>query len=57
MRMRYYTWIWRGGVLIASQYVANAEARFTYTDVPVIREAQMASVESMRTLCKQPLDQ
>lgn len=38
-------------------YVANAEARFTYTDVPVIREAQMASVESMRTLCKQPLDQ
>lgn len=53
----YYTWIRRGGVLAVNQYVANTEARFTYTDVRVTREAQMASVESMRTLCKQLLDQ
>jgi hypothetical protein len=51
------TWIQRGSVLIVNQYVANTEARFTYTDVRVIREAQIASVENMRTLCKQPLDQ
>ena len=48
----HYTWIRRGGVL-----VVNTEARFTYTDVRVIREAQMASVENMCTLYKQPLDQ
>ena len=36
--------------LIVNQYVANTEARFTYTDVRVIRKAQMASVENMRTL-------
>ena len=41
----YYTWIQRGDVLVVSQYVANTEARFTYTDVRVIREVQMASVE------------
>jgi hypothetical protein len=53
----YYTWIRRGGVQVVNQYVANTEARFTYTDVRVIRKVQMASVESMRMLCKQPLDQ
>lgn len=53
----YYTWIRRGGVLVVNRYVANTEARFTYTDVRITREAQMASVGSIRTLCKQPLDQ
>lgn len=53
----YYTWIRRGGVLIVNQYVANATAKFTFTDGRVVEEPQMASVEQMRTLYRQSLDQ
>lgn len=53
----YYTWVRRGGVLVVNQYVANTHAAFTYSDGRVVEEDQMASVEHMRTLYRQPLDQ
>lgn len=52
-----YTWVRRGGVLLVNQFVANAKVKFTHQDGRVFEEPQMASVEQMRTLYQQPLDQ
>ena len=53
----YYTWIRRGGVLLVKQFVANTRATFTYPDGRVVTEDQMASIEQMRILYRQLLDQ
>lgn len=53
----YYTWVRRGGVLVVNQYVADTDVVFTFEDGRQIVKHQMASVEQMRTLYRQPLDQ
>lgn len=49
----YYTWVRRGGILVVSQYCADAETTFTYPDGTVKLALQMISIEHMRTLYRQ----
>jgi len=50
----FYTWTRAGGTLVVNQYVCDAVSTFTRTDGTVIKAKQMASLEYMRTLYRQP---
>jgi hypothetical protein len=45
----YYTWLRRGGTILVHQYVADAEATFTFNDGTVLTSKQLSFNEFMRT--------
>jgi len=50
----YYTWIRRHGTMVVNQYLADSNSKFKYKDGRVVDAPQMAMIEHMRTLYRQP---
>jgi hypothetical protein len=51
----YYTWIRKHGTMVVNQYLADSKSTFTFKDGRVLQAPQMAMIEHMRTLYRQPI--
>lgn len=50
----YYTWIRKHGTMVVNQYIADSKSKFTFKDGRVLESPQLAMIEHMRTMYRQP---